>query len=129
MKYDEFIEAVQQRGHVDGERAERVTEATLVTLAERLSPAEVEDAGSQLPKRMKEWLRTARPPRPDPFGLDEFKRRVAERAGVPESKVANDITAVMTTLREALSGGEFQDVMDQLPDEFWQVVKPTSWRG
>jgi uncharacterized protein (DUF2267 family) len=129
VKYDEFVEAVQQRGHIDRDRAEKVTEATLVTLAERLSPDEVKDARSELPKRMKEWLRGPHPPRPDPFGLDEFKRRVAERAGVPESEVANDITAVLTTLREAISGGEFRDVMEQLPEEFWQVVKPTSWRG
>jgi len=61
--------------------------------------------------------------------LEEFKQRVAERAGLRASEVTDDIRAILTTVREAVSGGEFGDMIDQLPDEFWQLIEPTSWRG
>jgi uncharacterized protein (DUF2267 family) len=63
------------------------------------------------------------------LGLEEFERRVAERAGVPISEAEQDVRAVLTTIREAITGGEFDDLINQLPDEFWKVIEPTSWRG
>lgn len=127
MTYDEFINAVEQRAHVPRDQAEKVTTATLETLSERITSGEADDLASQLPKPLKEPIT----PRDgaEPFGLDEFNRRVAERAGVPPSEAERDVRAVLTTLRESITGGEFEDLINQLPDEFWKVIEPTSWRG
>jgi uncharacterized protein (DUF2267 family) len=54
----------------------------------------------------------------------EFVRRVSERAGVDAVLALEGVRAVFTTLREAVTGGEFDDVMSQLPKEFLEVVEP-----
>jgi uncharacterized protein (DUF2267 family) len=118
---------VRERAGVDERRAETVTGATLETLAERLSGGEAADLAAQLPKSLKEYLRPS--DGGEPFGLEDFKQRVAERAGLGASEVTDDIRAILTTVREAVSGGEFSDMIEQLPDEFWQLIEPTSWRG
>jgi uncharacterized protein (DUF2267 family) len=122
MTYDEFIDAVAELGQLSREEAEEVTHATLQTLAERITGGEADDVASQLPKRLKDALLTTNE-QAEPCGLEEFKRRVSERsAGIDDTTHA--IRAVMTTLREALTGGEFDDVMDQLPVEFGAVIAP-----
>ena len=124
MTYDEFIDAVAERGQLSREEAEEVTHATLQTLAERITRGEADDVASQLPKRLKDPLLTANE-QAEPFGLEEFKRRVSERSAAVDD-TTDAIRAVMTTLREALTGGEFEDLMNQLPDEFWEVIEPVS---
>jgi uncharacterized protein (DUF2267 family) len=127
MTYDEFIQAVEERAGVPRERAEAITRATLEALGERLTGGEARDLASQLPKPLQEPLR----PRngAEPFGLEELIRRVSDRTGVRQPEAADAVRAVLTTVREGVTGGEFDDVMQQLPDEFWQVIEPTSWRG
>jgi uncharacterized protein (DUF2267 family) len=127
MTYDEFIKAVEERAHTPRDEAERVTRATLETLSERVTGGEAQDLASQLPKPLQDPLQPHNGA--ESFGLDEFERRVSDRAGVPVSKADDDVRAVLTTVREAVSGGEFDDLMEQLPDEFWNVIEPTSWRG
>jgi uncharacterized protein (DUF2267 family) len=127
MTYDEFIKAVEERAHTPRDEAERVTRATLETLSERVTGGEAQDLASQLPKPLQDPLQPHNGA--ESFGLGEFERRVSERAGVPVSKADDDVRAVLTTVREAVSGGEFDDLMEQLPDEFWNVIEPTSWRG
>jgi uncharacterized protein (DUF2267 family) len=62
------------------EQAEVLARATLETLAELVTADEVEDLAAQLPKPLKESLR----PRDhtESFGVEEFVRRVRERANV-----------------------------------------------
>jgi uncharacterized protein (DUF2267 family) len=38
------------------------------------------------------------------------------------------VRAVLTTLRDAVTHGEFDDVMSQLPKEFQELVQPTIGR-
>src|SRR3954469_8784307 len=129
MKYDEFIAAVEQRAHIPRERAEAVTRATLETLSERITRGEAKDLASQLPKQLQDPVLADPSPEAEAFGLEEFERRVAVRAGLPRDEVEDGIRAVLTTVREAVTGGEFEDIVQQLPDEFWRVIEPTSWRG
>jgi uncharacterized protein (DUF2267 family) len=129
MKFDEFIDAVQQRaGGIPREEAERAAYATLEVLADRITAGEANDLASQLPKPLKDALRplTAEA---EPFRLKEFVDRVAAKVGETSVPPKQLVRAVLTTVREAVTGGEFEDVMEQLPDEFWEVVEPTSWRG
>jgi uncharacterized protein (DUF2267 family) len=52
------------------------------------------------------------------FSLEEFYRRVAEREGVDTETARSNALAVMRTLREAVTSGELDDLMAQLPAEF-----------
>jgi uncharacterized protein (DUF2267 family) len=118
VQYDEFTEKVAERAGVEREQAEALTVATLQTLAERITGGEVHDLVAQLPGPLK----GAVPERPagtaEAFDLDEFERRVADRAGVPRESVETGLRSVFQTLGEAVTRGEFEDVLSQLPNEF-----------
>ena len=122
MQYDELIEKVAERAGTDRETAQALTVATLQTLAERITGGEAEDLAAQLP----EPLKRAIPERPagtaEAFDLAEFERRVAERAGADQSSVEHQLRAVFQVLREAVTRGEFDDVLAQLPDEYRTVI-------
>jgi uncharacterized protein (DUF2267 family) len=121
VQYDEFIAKVAQDAAVPREDAEALTAATLHTLAERISGGEAEDLAAQLPKELKEHL--ARPgEEAEPFGLDEFVRRVAQRAGTDPDQAFAHVGAVFATLREAVTSGELDDIAAQLPDELRGLI-------
>jgi len=50
--------------------------------------------------------------------LDEFLRRVGEREDVEADEAREHVSAVMTVLTEAVSGGELDNIRAQLPQEF-----------
>jgi Uncharacterized conserved protein (DUF2267) len=56
LDYDEFIALVEGEGDVSREEADRAVQATLRTLAERLSGGEVADIARQLPQELRPWL-------------------------------------------------------------------------
>jgi uncharacterized protein (DUF2267 family) len=124
---DQFVGAVSQRGGLPREQAETVARATLETLSELISPKEVGDLAAQLPKPIKEQLR----PRngTEKFGVEEFVHRVRDRAHVSTPLAAIGTKAALTTVREAVTEGEFEDVMAQLPGEYADVIGPMDWRG
>jgi uncharacterized protein (DUF2267 family) len=105
------------------------TQATLETLAERLTAGEADDVAAQLPAEVKQPLVRTPKAAAEPFGRDELIRRIARRAGVDETDAARDARAVMTTLREALTETEFDQMMAQLPDDFWLLVGPVDARA
>ena len=122
MDYETFEKTVSSRAGMPRDRARVLIQATLETLGERLTRGEADDLASQLPKSAKEWLTTG-PPEAERFGLEEFIRRVSERTRVGPEDARAAVRAVFTTLREAVTGGEFKDVMSQLPEEFSQLVE------
>jgi uncharacterized protein (DUF2267 family) len=128
MNYDTFIDTVAQRAGVSSDEAVVYSRATLETLADRLTGGEALDLSAQLPTPLHGPLRP-RNETAERFGLDEFVRRVRERAGVDESRARNAVRAVFTTLREAVTGGEFDDIMSQLPQDFNDLVEPATSRG
>ena len=119
LQYEEFLRRVaDQIGADRAEReAERAIPATLETLGERLSGGEASNLVAQLPGGIKETLQQAGGVA-EGFSLEEFYRRVADREGVDAETARNDASAVMRVLREAVSPGELDDVMAQLPAEF-----------
>ncbi|MCU0491957.1 MAG: DUF2267 domain-containing protein [Chloroflexaceae bacterium] len=119
MQYQQFIKRVQDYVNIgDREEATRATSAALQTIAERLAGNEASELFAQLPKD----LIAALPPDADQayekFGVDEFLRRVAERAGVDDASAQRYAQAVMKVLHEAVSPGEMRDVRVQFPPEF-----------
>ncbi|MCX4390327.1 DUF2267 domain-containing protein [Micromonospora peucetia] len=130
MNYDTFVDQVARRTSTSSERAVALTRATLETLAERLTGGEVLDLAAQLPKPLQLVLK----PSPstesaERFGAAEFVARVALRAGVAEPAARDATRAVFVTLREAISGGEFDDVVVQLPRDYRDMVEPAMAPG
>jgi uncharacterized protein (DUF2267 family) len=128
--YDDFIDAVARRAGVSTEQATAITHATLETLADRISGGEANDLADQLPGGLEDHLR--KPPTrefAESFGLGEFMQRVSARAGVDGPLASAGVRAVLTTLREAVAGDEFEDMLAQLPKEFGEVVEPVAARA
>ncbi|SBT39436.1 DUF2267 domain-containing protein [Micromonospora auratinigra] len=130
MNQDTFLDQVAQRTRTSPQQAAELTRATLETLAERLTGGEVLDLAAQLPKPLQLILK----PHPateaaDRFGAAEFVARVGRRAGVDENVARDAIRAVFTTLRGAIAGGEFDDVVVQLPRDYRGMVEPAMAPG
>lgn len=116
MQYDEFIASASARSGRPPEAAEALTRATLRVLAERLTGGEARDLASQLPKELQPDLI---PPTQEaqPLEPQDFVRRVAEQARVDEAEARQAVAAVLTTTREAVEPGEWEDVASQMGRE------------
>ena len=118
MTLDEFLALVRDRGEYDSrQEAERVSRAVLAVLANRITPGEAKDLSAQLPAP----LRTAAQPddrRPGSFGVDEFCRRVAQRVGGHLRTAEWDASAVLSTVAEAVPGGELNRLLGELPSGY-----------
>jgi uncharacterized protein (DUF2267 family) len=130
---DQFIELVLRRADVpasrrlngmsltDTEMAEALTRATLQVLAQRISGGEARDLALQLPSPFEVWLRPEHE-HAEPFDLEVFIQRVADRALVDFEAARAGVKAVFQTLREAVTGDEFKDVLAQLPREYTALL-------
>ena len=133
MDYDQFIELVRQRAGVPGSRrldgmplndtemATILSRATLQVLAQRISGGEARDIARQLPGDLDEALRPEHEDA-EPFDLEVFIQRVADRALVDFEAARAGVRAVFQTLREAVTGDEFEDVLAQLPPEYTTLL-------
>ena len=119
MQHHEYVARVRELGEYGSQdEAAKVTEAVLSVLAQRISPGEVDDLASQLPGPLGQTLAAAKPQRAENFGIEEFCRRVAERIGARPRTAEWDASAVLTTLAEAVSGGELNQILSQLPSGY-----------
>jgi uncharacterized protein (DUF2267 family) len=125
MKYEEFIDGVADRTALPRDEAESLTRATLQVLGERLSGGEAEDLRAQLPKQLKVDLVSPRE-EAEAFDADEFAQRVSQRTGLNAADAGAGVLAVLATIREAVSPGEFEDVLAQLGREFAELVDATN---
>ena len=123
MQYPEFLRRVEEQiatAHPDSNTqraAELAITATLETLNEHLTGGEAKDLAAQLVKEVQPALQP-KTEEAKAFSLEEFYRRVAKREGVDIETARIDAEAVMRVLREAVTFGELDDVMAQLPAEF-----------
>ncbi|MDN3284566.1 DUF2267 domain-containing protein [Streptomyces thermocarboxydus] len=119
MQQHEFLARVRELGEYGSQdEAEKVTEAVLQVLAQRISPGEVDDLASQLPGALGKTLSEAKPQQAESFGIEEFHRRVAERTGARPRTAQWDASAVLTTVAMAISGGELNQILSQLPSSY-----------
>jgi uncharacterized protein (DUF2267 family) len=121
MNYELFVVRVEQRADVGRERAEALIQATLRTLAERISGGEAQDLADQLPEELRAPL-TGAEEAPETFGVEDFVGRVADRAGEDLGTAAAGARAVMITLREAVPRSDFDDITAQLPNNFIDLL-------
>jgi uncharacterized protein (DUF2267 family) len=120
MKYDEFISRVASGVSVSQSEAEKLTRAVLTTLSERITGGEARDLADQLPLPLQTPLLPA-DERAEAFDFVEFVRRVADRSGTDIHTAEMAVDVVFDTLRDAVTPGEFNDVLSQLPDDFKRV--------
>src|SRR5512132_2913950 len=109
MDRDQFIELVRQRAGVpasrrldampltDTEMAENLTRASLQVLAQRISGGAARDIARQLPPPRDAWLRPEHE-KAEPFDLEVFVQRVADRALVDFDAAQVGVRAVFRTL-------------------------------
>lgn len=121
MDNNEFVDSVAKRSGTPPERAEALTRATLRTLAERIDGGEARDLAAQLPEQLRAYV-FAPSETGHRFGLDIFVQRISARAGVDEALARAGMRAVFDTLRESVTPGEYDDVISQLPADFWEVT-------
>ena len=114
MKTHEFLAKVRDRGNYDDAReAERVTRAVLGVLGERLVGGENEHLAAQMPQELKQPLLDA-PSSGDGFGVEQFLARTADALGTTPEVATWDASAVLTTVAEAVPGGQVNQVLTQL---------------
>ncbi|MCP9956671.1 DUF2267 domain-containing protein [Streptomyces sudanensis] len=121
MRYDEFLARVRERGEYhDQAEAAQITRAVLEVLGHRITPGEAADLAAQLPGDLGDVLTAdADGGRPtERFGIEEFHRRVAERTGARPRTAQWDASAVLSTLADAVSGGELNQIISQLPSSY-----------
>lgn len=120
MQYQEFVNRVNEQIKTEAPGdAELAIQATLSTLGERISGGEAENLAAQLPAELQTQLESGNyMEEAEPFSLDEFYLRVAEREGSPADAAVEHARAVMEQLTRAVSGGELADVQRQLPEEY-----------
>lgn len=125
MQYHEFVGQVQHRARLGTEGdAVRAVHATLETLGERLFGGEAHNLAAQLPKEIGDYLE--RPVDSESFDLDEFYDRVAMREGVDLPDAVYHARVVIEVLRDAVSPGVLDKVLDQLPEEYNQLFQAGS---
>jgi uncharacterized protein (DUF2267 family) len=111
MDYAELLQQVQTAAALDRATAEQVSLATVATLAERMSHDEL----VRLPSKLQAAVRGGSPTC-QPFGADEFVRRVAERMGVEPQAAWTYVRAVLGTLEREVA--EMDEVRQRLPRDF-----------
>lgn len=117
MQYDNFVGEVQHRARLGSEgEAVRAIRATLATLAERLPKDEAEHLAAQLPREIGHYLEDANGS--ERFSLNNFFERVATRESADLPDAVHHARAVISVLNEAVSDGEIEHVLDNLPEEF-----------
>lgn len=122
MKTDEFYAKVRDRGNYESAaEAERVTNTVLGLLGRRLAGGEAKDLAAQLPPEVQQPL-LVEPSEGSAggasggqgFGVEEFLARAASELDATTETAKWDVSAVLTTVAEAITGGELNQVLTQL---------------
>jgi uncharacterized protein (DUF2267 family) len=121
VKYDEIIKRVQERaGIADRSDAEGTVIEVLQELCDRLSGKEARDLLAQLPGELQTAVIVS--PSPLPVDHDTFIANIGRELGISDEQARMRIRAVISTLREAVSWGEFQDVLEELDPQYADFV-------
>src|SRR3954452_8067571 len=120
LDYERFITVVAEDAEIGFEAAERAARAVLETLGERIAQGEARDIAAQLPPELSPYIATNTPA--DGFDVDEFVRRIAERAGVDAATAERHARAVFTALSRALDRREHDQMATELSKDYWPLL-------
>jgi uncharacterized protein (DUF2267 family) len=123
MQFDDFIRAVQEQARLDTrEESIAITRAVLETLGEGLDRRVRNGIEAQLPNELKAFL-LAREGNADRYDLAEFYTRVTARAELKHQDALEQTWQVLSVLRQAISEGELQHLLESLPGEYAGLFK------
>ncbi|WUI04059.1 DUF2267 domain-containing protein [Spirillospora sp. NBC_00431] len=113
---------MRDSAHLDtSEDAERAVRATLQVLGERLAGGESADLASQLPPAVAQAL--PEQGSGEPFALEEFYRRVADREGTDDVRQARrHARAVLAVIKSSVTPGQFDHLVAQLPASYGDLL-------
>ncbi|MDT5085028.1 MAG: hypothetical protein QOE52_1969 [Mycobacterium sp.] len=122
MQYDELIALVAERAGLFKGDAIDLTRATLATLADRIGGGAVRELAAHLPGPLQDALLPTTE-EAEAFSFEEFINRVAERTRRKSIVSESAVAAVMATLRDAVTPGEFDNILSQLPKDFHRLAE------
>jgi uncharacterized protein (DUF2267 family) len=130
-RYERFVTTIQQKAGIAWDKAERAARATLETLAERISWGQANDLAADLPRDVRRWLLDAasKSRNAEPFGVEDFVRRVAAREDVDTDTAEKHARAVFVALARLVRGRELQDLLSELPREYERLLGPAADRS
>jgi uncharacterized protein (DUF2267 family) len=121
VKFQEFVHKVAERSSIDDRfEAEKTAVVVMQGLCDRLPGKEANDLLAQLPAMLKELVIVS--PAPLPISAEELVRQVADELDVDPDEARTRIRAVFATLREAVTRGEFEDVLAQLDPDYADLL-------
>ncbi len=127
MDSQTMIRRVMARvGFADPEEADRAIRSVLFALTDTVSHDEVHDMASQLPKEYKDLvmgrLGERRPVQP--MAWSDLVSRVKSELGLETREAAEQVTrSVFATLKDAVSPGEIEDVLQELPLDLRETMR------
>ena len=116
-----FVERVAVLLDIPVDEAEALTEATLATLAQRISAGAAQDLAQRVPRDLQP-LFMGESEEAEPFPYEEFVERVADEADVDYLTADLGVGGVLRVLRDVVGEKAFADAMAQLPKEFRDLV-------
>ena len=120
MSFDEFVGEVERLAEISHEDAERTAITVLQEVLDRLTGDEARDLLTQLPYRLKTALIVS--PSPLRISKDDFVERIARKLEIPPDEAGARIRAVFATLRQAVSWGAFEDVLEHLDPDYADLL-------
>lgn len=122
MDLQQLLAAVRDTAGVSSQQeAEQAAMATLKALGERISGGETKDLAAQLPAPLDRALPAAGGGQR--FGIEEFYERVASYEGSDDPRDARrHARAVVAALKASITGGEFDQIQAQLPQEYGDLL-------
>jgi uncharacterized protein (DUF2267 family) len=121
VKYDQMVKALDERaGITDRAEAEHTLRVVVQALSDRLIGDEADDLLAQLPEPLKSEITVT--PKADPMNPQEFVERVARDLGVPEDEAHDRVRAFFVTLHEAVTEGEWEEVVGQLDKTYAPLI-------
>jgi uncharacterized protein (DUF2267 family) len=121
VKYDEMVKTVKERARLaDREDAESTMWVAVQALSDRLIGGEADDLLAQLPEPLKSEILVV--DEADPMDPQAFVQRVARELELPEQEARERVRAVFGTLHEAVTEGEWEQVVGQLDKKYAELI-------
>ena len=126
--YAAFIKHLCERGGMSPSVAEQAAVSVLCAIEQRIFGEESRDLEAQLPQKLTELLhrceRHESGPPPRKFGRAEMLLMVGEELGLNPDAVEPVVRAVLDAIRDQISEGEAEQVMEQLPADLRDLWRP-----
>jgi uncharacterized protein (DUF2267 family) len=113
MQYRQMVKKVQNYSGFSDRESEEALRFFVTLLAARLELGERTDFASQLPEELENVALAA-----DVnlrFGREDFYQQFMETQDITEAHAKKQIQSAWKTLKDAISGGEIDDIRTQLP--------------